>query len=291
MECPCFEALMRSKTVFGWPYLPRRRRSAPAAASDFSLALLICRCLYRVHLNLQSWIEESETTTQGISGTTGCKIFKSAASDACEGRTEQSMAGCLCLLSGPFCKPFEEEVACLGGYSDVHPRLHRPSDRPCRGRLMSGRTWMIIITESPNRFQCFGNFSRFSQQQKASTKNSRSRSLDGIGAYLCLRWYQAPAASGQLCDAVTAEWTNGMGIRALSLKKPWNDRNRLSAMREAEVILRSLSHLLALIATSVCAWPKLTPTRILDAPVSTDSKGNLGIALRINHMHMVPSSK
>lgn len=73
MECPCFEALMRSKR-FWMTISPRRRRSAPAAASDFSLALLICRCLYRVHLNLQSWIEESETTTQGISGPQGANF-------------------------------------------------------------------------------------------------------------------------------------------------------------------------------------------------------------------------
>lgn len=144
------------------------------------------------------------------------QIFKSAASDACEGRTEQSMAGCLCLLSGPFCKPFEEEVHAweatlmyIQDFIDQVIALQRPTH--------VRETWMIIITESSNRFQCFGNFSRFSQQQKQAPKQQK-QVLDGIGAYLCLRWYQAPAASGQLCDAVTAEWTNGIGLERCHLR-------------------------------------------------------------------------
>ena len=118
-----------------------------------------------------------------------------------------------------------------------------------------------------------------------AAKLLRKQVLDGLGAYLCLRWYQASAASGLDCSHNVD--TPGLcpipwRLRAFN----WIISNQIHIIHCLHLLTtswsswafprgicypcipRSLSPSHALTATSACAWHKWTPTRIFDAPRS-----------------------
>ena len=116
------------------------------------------------------------------------QIFKSAASDVCEGAHPVYGSWMSLLVIRSLLQALRGGGACLGGYSDVHPRLHRPSDRLAEADSQGDTNHNHPVSESPNRFQFLGNFSRFSTATEAGPGWHWSLSLPQmISSASCLR--------------------------------------------------------------------------------------------------------